>query len=150
MDNRLCRGDEIMEYRQFGEKFVIRLAKGEKIIAVLLEFCSKNNIKNGYFLGLASIINVELAHYNVNTKKFSSKIIDEICEVGTMYGNISFFEGKPYIHCHISIGKDDFTGMAGHLKGAEVAATAEITLISLGGSVGRKYSDEIGLNLYEF
>ena len=82
--------------------------------------------------------------------KNRAKIIDEICEVGTMYGNISFFEGKPYIHCHISIGKDDFTGMAGHLKGAEVAATAEITLISLGGSVGRKYSDEIGLNLYEF
>ena len=38
----------------------------------------------------------------------------------------------------------------GHLNEAHVSATCEIVVRVVDGSVGRAFSDEIGLNLFEF
>lgn len=39
---------------------------------------------------------------------------------------------------------------AGHLNAATISATCELVIDVIDGEIGRKFSDEIGLNLYEF
>ena len=77
---------------------------------------------------------------------------EEIVEQLTaLVGNVTRKEGEPYLHLHITIG-NPVTGEvhAGHLTSAVISATLELFLQVWDGQVGRKFSDQVGLNLFEF
>lgn len=139
-----------MKHKQINNLFqVIRLEKEEKIIEGILDFCSKNKIKNALFFGLGAISRVELMHYVVDTKEYSSKIIEEPLEIANMTGNVMVMDSKPILHTHITVSDKDMKPYAGHLKEATVAATCEVFLVKLDSEISRKYSEEIGLNLLD-
>ena len=60
-------------------------------------------------------------------------------------------DGAPYLHLHITIG-DPVTGQvhAGHLSSAVISATLELFLQVWDGQVGRRFSEDVGLNLFDF
>lgn len=139
-----------MKHKQANNIFyVIRLEKGEKIIEGIIDFCNKNKIKNALFFGLGAISRAELMHYVVDTKKYSSKVIEEPLEIANMTGNVMIMDSKPILHTHITVSNKDMKPYAGHLKEAAVAATCEIFLVKLDSEINRKYSEEIGLNLLD-
>lgn len=129
--------------------FVIRLERGEKIIESLQRFCKENNIKLGYFHGLGAVSKAELAHYRLDDKKYSSKIIEDALEIISLYGNITTMDNEIYLHSHIVVSNEKMQAFAGHLKEATVSATCEIVLVSLNGSINRIHNEEIGLNLLD-
>jgi predicted DNA-binding protein with PD1-like motif len=59
-------------------------------------------------------------------------------------------EGNIYLHCHVNLGNEEFGSHAGHLNSAVVSATFEGIIDVIEGKVERKFSEEIGLNLYHF
>ena len=65
--------------------------------------------------------------------------------------NVSRKDGAPYLHLHITIG-DPVTGQvhAGHLSSAVISATLELFLQVWDGQVGRRFSEDVGLNLFDF
>ena len=67
-----------------------------------------------------------------------------------MTGTLTQKDKAPYLHVHLSAGDSKGNVFGGHLNRAVVSATAEIVLQILPGQVGRKFSDRIGLNLFEF
>jgi uncharacterized protein len=127
--------------------YIIRLEKGEKIVETLIKLAKKEKINAGYLSGIGAISYVELAHYNLDSKKYSSKIIEEPLEIVSLIGNIATMKKDIIIHSHIAVGNDKMEVFGGHLKEAVVAATCEITLKKFSRKVERKYSEEIGLNL---
>ena len=66
-------------------------------------------------------------------------------------GNVTRKEGEPYLHLHITIA-NPVTGEvhAGHLTSATISATLELFLQVWDGQVGRQFSDQVGLNLFQF
>jgi uncharacterized protein len=139
-----------MKFKKFRNKYFIRLEKGEKIIETLLGFLEKEKIKAGFFNGLGAVSSVVIAHYNLDKKKYSEKELKGQREIVSFHGNLSRFEGKPYVHAHICVGDDKMKLVGGHCKEGVVAATCEIVLISLEVDVGRYADKEIGLNLWDF
>ena len=71
--------------------------------------------------------------------------------ISALVGNVSRKEGEPYLHLHITIG-NPVTGEvhAGHLTSAVISATLELFLQVWDGDVDRRFSDTVGLNLFEF
>lgn len=138
-----------MKHKKLGEKYIIRLFKGEKIIETLTKFLEEESITAAYFSGIGAVIFAELAHYDLEKKEYSSKKFKSPLEIISLAGNISLFEGKPMIHAHISLGDKSMTMFGGHLKEATVAATCEIILKVFEGSLKRKQDEEIGLNLLD-
>jgi hypothetical protein len=133
-----------MEYRKIDNVWVIVLKKGERIIEKLREFVKEKKIKSGYFNAIGAVSSVELAHYNLKERKYTTRLINSPLEIVSLIGNVT--EAKS-IHAHIALGTDEMELYGGHLKEAVVAATCEIIFYEFSEMVNRKYNKEIGLNL---
>lgn len=138
-----------MQHKKIKDTYFIRLERKEKIIESLKEFCAKNNVKCGYFFGIGALEEVELAHYIVNNKKYTSKILKQPLEIVNMSGNIAEMNNEVYLHCHITLSDEKMRAIAGHLKEGTISATCEIVLIGSKSRIDRKYDETIGLNLME-
>lgn len=138
-----------MKHKKIKDTYFIRLERGEKIIEALKEFCSKNKIRCGYFFGIGALDEAELAHYIVENKKYTSKILKHPLEIVNMTGNIATMNNETYLHCHIMLSDEQMKAVAGHLKEGRISATCEIILVKLNANINRKRDDFIGLNLLD-
>ncbi len=128
---------------------VIRLSKGDEIIMKLTDFCRKNNIVNGIVSAVGAVSSAELALYRLDDKKYFSKKFKEPLEICSLNGNIALLDSKPFLHIHAVLSNSRMTAFGGHLKEAVVSATCEVTIIEFDSKIGRKYDEEIGLNLMD-
>ena len=136
-----------MKYKKINGSWVIVLKSNEKIIESLKEFIKKNNIKSGYFNAVGAISSVELAHYNLEKKKYTTKLINQPLEIVSLMGNLTMKENERIIHAHIVVGTDKMELYGGHLKEATVAATCEIVLNEFKETIKKEYDKDTGLNL---
>jgi predicted DNA-binding protein with PD1-like motif len=136
-----------MKRKKFKEVYVIRLETGERIVEKLIEFCEKAKIEAGYLSGIGTCRGAELGFFDWQTKKYSFKKFKGDYEITSFDGNISLFNGRPFLHAHIVLGDRHFHSWSGHLKEAEVLATCEIILTRLDGEFVRKTDKKSGLNL---
>ncbi len=139
-----------MEFKKFNDTYVIRLNKGEEVISSLKELCKNEDIKLAEITGLGAANLVEIGVFNVNTKEYNTKIFEGMFEITSLVGNATRKDGEVYLHIHINFGDEDGIVKGGHLVRTNISATSEIILRKIDGEVGRKLSEEIGLNLLEF
>lgn len=139
-----------MEYKKFNENYVIRLNKGEEVINSLKELCNKEDIKLAEITGLGASNLVEIGVFNVNTKEYNTKVFEGMFEITSLVGNATRKDGDVYLHIHINFGDEEGNVKGGHLVRAKISATSEIIVRKIEGEVGRKLSNEIGLNLLDF
>ncbi len=138
-----------MKSKKINETYFVRLDAGERLLGTLKEFCSENNINCGYFFGIGSLDEAELAHYIVKTKKYTSEKYRQPLEITSLSGNITAMDDEVYLHCHITLSDVNMEAIGGHLKEGIVGATCEIILVKLDSQIGRRFDDKIGLNLME-
>ena len=138
-----------MKFKKINETYVVRLDRREKVIETLKSFCSNNKIKCGYFFGIGSLDEAELAHYIVKTKKYTSEKYRQPLEIVNLTGNVTTMDNEVYLHCHATLSDVQMEAIAGHLKEGIVGATAEIVLVKIDAEINRKYDEKIGLNLME-
>lgn len=139
-----------MEYRKFDDSYVVRLNKGEEVIESLKELCRKEDIKLAEITGLGASNLVEIGVFNVNTKEYNTKVFEGMFEITSLVGNATRKDGDVYLHIHINFGDENGNVRGGHLVRSNISATSEIVVRKINGEVGRKLSNEIGLNLLEF
>lgn len=139
-----------MEYRKFDNSYVVRLNKGEEVIASLKELCNNENIKLAEITGLGASNLVEIGVFNVNTKEYNTKVFEGMFEITSLVGNSTRKDGEVYLHVHINFGDENGMVRGGHLVRSVISATSEIIVRKIDGEVGRKLSEEIGLNLLNF
>ena len=140
-----------MDSRRFGDKIVVRIDKGEELCAMLLELAEKEDIRMAGVTGIGASGDVTLGVFNPRIKEYKSVRYEGDYEIASVTGNLSRRDGKPYLHLHAVIGSPAKGEChAGHLNAAVISATCELVIDVIDGEVGRKFSDDIGLNLYEF
>lgn len=139
-----------MEYKRFGSKYVVRLDKGEEIIASITSLVKSQGIALGRVTGIGSVNKVTMGLFEVDKKEYHKKEFTEDFEILSLSGNISQMDGKAYLHFHISVGDRNFNVYGGHLNEAVVSATSEIIIDVIDGAIDRRYDEDIGLNLIEF
>ena len=96
--------------------------------------------------GIGASNDVTLGVFDTGTKEYFKKRYNGIdYELGSLTGTLSRQDGAPYLHLHAVIGSH-----AGHLNAAVVSATCELVIDLIDGEVGRRFAEDIGLNLFEF
>ncbi|MGE5343527.1 MAG: PPC domain-containing DNA-binding protein [Candidatus Omnitrophota bacterium] len=137
-----------MTYKKINEStYVISLSPGDEIIDHIARFLDQENISNAYFSGIGAVKKIELAHYRVDNRKYSSRIFDEPMEIANITGNAFTFDGKPLVHAHATVANDRFETFSGHLVTGIISAACEIVLIKLESELTKRYHEEIGLKL---
>ncbi len=136
-----------MQSRKTDKGFLVRLIKGEEVISTLSSFIEKENILGGFVFGLGAFKELTLGYFDSAKKEYVKKYFPEDLEVGNLTGSISFFEGKPFVHAHITASGSDLKAFTGHLFSATISATGEFFIIPSDSKIERKPDSDTGLNL---
>lgn len=139
-----------MQYKKFKGSFFVRLERGEEILSSLAALAEKEDIALGCVSGLGAVDRFTAGVFFPQEKVYRKNDFHGNFEITSLTGTITRMDGKPYLHLHMSAGNEYGKVMGGHLNEAHVSATCEIVVRVVEGSVGRAFSDEIGLNLFEF
>ena len=137
-----------MRYKMIDEHtYVVILALDEEVVEKLGTFLEEESIDNACFSGIGALKKAELAHYRVDTKRYSSRVFEEALELADLSGNAFLFDGKPLVHAHATLADANFTAIAGHLVSGVISSTAEILVKKLDSKFQKKHSPAIGLKL---
>lgn len=125
--------------------FILNLNRGENLFQAILHCAEKVGLQAASLSGLGALENPSVAFYHLNIKQYDTKLFPGIFELVSLNGNISFVDGKPFVHIHTALGAADHSMFGGHLMDATVGVLAEITIIPLEGRIERRHIEELGL-----
>ena len=126
-----------MEYRKFGDTYVVRMDRGEEILATLTALCEKENIRLAQVDALGAVDHVVVGVYDVPTKTYYKTEFNEPMEISNLCGTVSRKDGQVYLHLHVTVcGKD--------------MIACEMVVRTISGDVDRRLDENIGLNLFKF
>ena len=140
-----------MEFRKFSDTYVVRLDRGEEIIAALTDLCKMEDIALGSIEGLGAADHAVVGLYDVGKKEYHKTEFNGPMEITALTGNVSRKEGEVYLHIHICFCDEAMNLHGGHLNECRISATCELFVRTIPGQVNRRFdADGVGLNLYDF
>ena len=139
-----------MQYQKYADTYLLRLEPEEEILAALGALAAAEGILLAEVGGLGALKELEVCVFDTVKKVYYTNTFAQPMELISLTGTITQMDGAPYLHLHAAAGDGAGRVLGGHLKRAVVSATAELTVRTLPGRVGRRHSDAIGLNLLDF
>ena len=145
-----------MQFQRFENKYFVRMDKGEEIISTLKNLCEKEKIALAEVKALGAVDDFDVGLFDVKEKKYHRNHFQFPAEITSLWGTVTTKDGEVYLHIHMSAGDSEGKVFGGHLNSAVVSATCEMIIDDVsanstkGFTVERKFSDEVGLNLFEF
>lgn len=139
-----------MDYRKFGNTYIVRLDRGEEILEQVRALSLKEGIKLASVQALGAVNDFTVGVFNTVEKKYYANSFQGSYEIVSLTGTIDTMNGEFYCHLHMSAGDGQGHVVGGHLNRALISATCEMVVTELPGAVDRAFSEEIGLNLLKF
>jgi hypothetical protein len=117
----------------YNEALALRLDEGEEAISSLVCALQQHGITAGI---IPSFIGALRGCRLILRKGHEEKVESHVEVVGN--GNVSLYEGKPFVHLHVSAGNDQGVWV-GHLVEGTVDIFCEAMIVPLSGRLTRKY-----------
>lgn len=139
-----------MDYRRFGHTVVMRIDRGEEILAQLKVMAIAENIRLASVRALGAVGDFTVGVFKTGEKKYYANHFAGDYEIVSLTGTISTLNGEYYAHLHMSAGDEQGRVVGGHLNEAIVSATCEMIVEVIDGAVDRAFNEDVGLNLFKF
>ncbi len=136
-----------MKFKKIGNKWIVRIDKGEEIVKTLKKFCKENKIKLGTISGIGATDRVTIGLFETKIKQYHSQELIGDYEITNLSGNVSTMSGEIYLHLHISLADSKYNAYGGHLNSAVISGTGEIVIEEIEDIIEREFNEEVGLNL---
>lgn len=137
-----------MKALRMGNRYFVRIDKGEEVVASLKEFCINNGVKLASVMGIGAADRATIGLFNTITKEYHNKELVGEYEITNLTGNITTKDGEVYIHLHITLGDEEYKAFGGHLNECWISGTCELAVDTADGEIGRAFDDYSGLNLW--
>jgi uncharacterized protein len=127
-------------HEEHGQRtFALIFDTGDEVMQSLQKFASEHHLAGSHFTAIGAFSDVALAWFDWQSKQYKKIPVCEQVEVLMLAGDISEQDGKPKVHAHVVIGKQDGTAHGGHLAEAHVRPTLELILIESPQHLRRQY-----------
>ncbi len=139
-----------MQLKKTNSSYFLRIDKGEEIISSIENITVDENIQSGAIVGIGALTEVTLGYFDRKQKKYLRRTFNDIYEMLSFSGNISYLDDKPIVHAHVILGQPDYTLIGGHLFSGVVAVTGEVYIQTFKDKFNRQLNPEFDLNLLAF
>lgn len=136
-----------MKWKKTNHVFLVRLERGEEVLSTLTAFVKELSIQGGTIQGLGAVKDLVIGIYDPHQKEYVKRTFEEDLELGNLTGNISYFNGNPLLHCHVTAAAADLKAWTGHLFSAVISVTGEFVITPFPERIIRAHDEEVGLNL---
>lgn len=136
-------------FEQGERTFAIVFATGDEVAGGLLKFAEENGLSASHFTAIGAFERVTLGYFDWQKKDYRRIPMLEQVEVLSLIGDIALDDGKPKVHAHVVVGKEDGTAHGGHLLEAYVRPTLEVVLVESPGHLTRSPDRDSGLALID-
>jgi predicted DNA-binding protein with PD1-like motif len=127
--------------------FAIIFNTGDEVVAGLKAFAGEKGLAASHFTAIGAFKDVVLGYFDWEKKDYTNIPIHEQVEVLSLVGDVTLDEGKPNIHAHVVLGKQDGSTCGGHLIEPRVRPTLEVMLTESPDHLTRRFDRESGLAL---
>lgn len=142
---------QLWSSKKYGNQYLVSIKNQSELVAALTDFVEQQHITAGTISGIGAVNHAVLRFFDPSTKKYVDETFNGQMEITNLSGNISTKDGKEYLHLHVTLGNNQYQGLAGHLLSATISGAGEFWVASIpGAKVERTYHPEIGLNFYDF
>jgi predicted DNA-binding protein with PD1-like motif len=135
-----------MEFQQTRYGYALKLDTGEEIVGTLEAFAAAHGLRAGLLSGLGAVGETELGFFIPATRTYVRRVFVGDHEIGSLTGNLSELDGRPFPHCHVVIAGEDLVAHAGHLFRGVVTVTCEVQVVTDPGVLKRIPRPELGFN----
>ena len=139
-----------MEYRKFGDTYLVRLDRGEEILEQVEILARKEDIALAAVQALGAVDRFTVGAYDTEKQAYQANEFAGAFEIVSLVGTIDRKDGQFYAHLHMSAGDSRGRVFGGHLNEARISATCEMAVRELPGRLDREKDPETGLNLWRF
>jgi predicted DNA-binding protein with PD1-like motif len=108
------------------KEYVVIFSPGDEAYSGLLDFAEQHHVTSGHFTAVGALSSVVLGWFDPQKKMYRENPIHEQVEVATMTGDFAVFQGKPSLHTHIVVARQDGRAFGGHVIEAIVFPTLEV------------------------
>jgi uncharacterized protein len=138
-----------MRCRKFGNRYMIRIDRGEEVVSTLLACCREAGVHLGSVTAIGAVDTAVVGLREAETKRYLTRQLTGDMEITSMAGNVATLDGEVFLHLHVTLSDAECRAFGGHLQSARVSGTCEVVVDVLDGEWGRAYDDETGLNILE-
>jgi uncharacterized protein len=129
-----------------GYNYIIKLQKGEKLIASLNKFAQETKLEGGWINILGGALQMTLGFYDLDKKQYHWQDFEGLYEITGITGNLAYDgQSQPIFHLHGTFAGRDFKTFGGHVKDLTAAATVEIFVHRSFKKVKRSHDEASGL-----
>lgn len=138
-----------MKYIKDGKSYIVRIDRGEEVIAKLNEFIKETDIQAASITGIGASSEVELGVYSVKKREYIKNKYEGEFEILSLIGNITQDAGEPYIHLHIMISDSVGITVGGHLNKCIISGTCELRIDECENVYQRRVDEETGIKIID-
>ncbi len=138
-----------MRYQQFGDRYVVRLERGEAVSATLQAFLKEHGVGCATVQGIGAVSWARLGFRHPEEPEWDYQGFDGPFEVVSLQGNVSLVDDAPFLHLHTVLGRRDYSIIGGHLVEARVSNTLEVAIETFPVRLARVPEPRTGLTLLD-
>jgi uncharacterized protein len=122
---------------------------GDEPMAELKKFANFEHLTAAHFTGIGAFAEVTVSWFDLKAKTYRPIPIKEQVEVLSLLGDVAESDGKPSVHAHVCVAKQDGSAHGGHLLSGQVRPTLELIVIESPAHLRKSFKPEFGLPLID-
>ena len=116
-----------------GKTYKVSFKAGDDVMGGMARFAAAHPTEQAQLSGVGGVSKAVLAWYDPKVRAFRRIAVDEKCEISGVTGTITKdAQGKPNVHLHLVLSRQDGSTVSGHLISATVDPILEVFVTDLG------------------